>query len=142
MKIGIGSKEFDVIMSSNDEESRIGLSQTDKLSNGNGFAMKFDPPGDIPITMHGMKFPIDIIFTYEGKVTKIVTAKPTSKDITIGKLSDLIIEVNAGEAAGIKSKDTVEFIGKKNEDGTVEVAEGGIKIVGNRQVLDEMVRTR
>jgi len=138
MKIIIGDKEFEVSISKSSEESRIGLSNTDKLPKSEGFAMKFNPAANIPITMKGMKFPIDIIFTLKGKVTKVVTALPANGiDIVIGKPSDLIIEVNAGEAAGIKPGNSVEFIGIKNDDGTVEMAEGGITVIGKRQVLDE-----
>jgi len=137
MRIKIGSKEFEVRVSESDEDSRIGLSGTESLPKKEGFAMKFDGMSIIPITMQEMLFPLDIIFSLNGKVTKVVTAQPGSKDIIIKQPSDLIIEVNAGEAEGINSKDEVIFLGKKNDDGTVEMAEGGLKIVGNRQVLDE-----
>ena len=137
MKIKIGNKEFEVIVSTNDEESVIGLSQTESLPKGEGFAMKFDGTEIIPINMEGMQFPIDIIFSLNGIITKVVTANPGDDEVFIKKPSDLIVEVNAGEADGIKSKDAISFVGKKNEDGTVEMAEGGLKIVGNRQVLDE-----
>lgn len=137
MRIKIGSKEFEVRVSESPEESMIGLSQTESLPKKEGFAMKFDGTSVIPITMKDMSFPLDIIFTLDGKVTKVVTAKPGPKDVVINKPSDLIIEVNAGAAEGIKAKDEVVFLGKKNEDGTVELAEGGIEVIGNRQVLDE-----
>jgi uncharacterized membrane protein (UPF0127 family) len=137
MRIQIGNKEFEVRVSASDEESRTGLSNTESLPKKEGFAMKFDGTVSIPITMQQMLFPLDIIFTLNGKVTKVVTAQPGQEDIIIKQPSDLIIEVNAGEASGILPKDEVKFLGKKNEDGTVEMAEGGIATIGNRQVLDE-----
>lgn len=137
MKIRIGNKEFEVRVGENDSENRIGLSETDKLPKGEGFAMKFNGSESIPINMMGMAFPIDIIFSLDGKVTKIITAKPDQEGIDINQPSDLIIEVNAGEASDIKAKDEITFIGKKNEDGTVEMAEGGLAAVGGRHVLDE-----
>jgi len=137
MKIKIGSKEFKVRISNSVEESRIGLSGLDSLPKDEGFVMKFDGSEIIPISMSDMSFPIDVIFSLNGEVTKVVTAQPGDADTVINKPSDLIIEVNAGEAKDIKSKDAVSFIGKKNDDGTVEMAEGGLKAVGNRQVLDE-----
>lgn len=137
MRIKIGNKEFEVRVSENEEEAMIGLSQTETLPTGEGFAMKFDGTEIIPINMEGMKFPIDIIFSLDGKVTKVVTAQPGDDETFIKKPSDLIIEVNAGEASGIKAKDDITFVGKKNDDGTVEMAEGGLKTVGNRHVLDE-----
>jgi len=137
MRIQIGNKEFEVRVSASEEESRAGLSNTESLPKKEGFAMKFDGTTSIPITMQLMLYPLDIIFTLNGKVTKIVTAQPGSPDVIIKQPSDLIIEVNAGEAAGILPKDEVKFLGKKNEDGTVEMAEGGITAIGNRQVLDE-----
>lgn len=137
MKIKIGSKEFEIQILETPEATRIGLSQTEKLPKKEGIAMRFESPAIIPITMQGMSFPIDIIFTLDGKVTKIVTASPGDQDINIGKPSDLIIEVNAGETSDIKFKDEVSFVGQKNEDGTVEMADGGIAVEGARQVLDE-----
>ena len=137
MKIRIGDKEFKVRLAENNEEKSIGLSNTKSLPKKEGFAMKFDGTRSIPITMANMAFPIDIIFSLNGKVTKVITAQPNSKDIKIKQASDLIVEVNAGEAAGIKSKDDISFIGIKNEDGTVEMVEGGIEALGNRHVLDE-----
>lgn len=137
MKIKIGNKEFDVRVSESEQDSSTGLSQTESLPKKTGFAMKFDGSQVIPITMQGMNFPIDIIFSLEGKVTKVVTAQPGDEDVVIKSPSDLIVEVNAGEASDIKAKDDIFFIGAKNEDGTVEMAEGGVEVVGDRQVLDE-----
>ena len=137
MKIKIGNKEFEVEVSGSEQESAIGLSQTDSLPKKAGFAMKFDVSQSIPITVQGMNFPIDIIFSLNGQVTKVVTAQPGDPDIITKGPSDLIVEVNAGEASTIKPKDVIVFVGKKNEDGTVEMAEGGIEVVGGRQVLDE-----
>ena len=137
MRIKIGSKEFEVKVAENENESIIGLSQTEFLPEGEGFAMKFDGTEIIPINMDGMKFSIDVIFSLDGKVTKVVTVDPEGPEVFTKQPSDLIVEVNAGEASGIKIKDDIAFVGKKNEDGTVEMAEGGLKIIGNRQVLDE-----
>ncbi len=137
MKIKIGNKQFEVRILKTPEENAIGLSQTDKLSKKEGIAMKFDGTTSVPITMKDMSFPIDIIFSLNGEVTKIITAQPGDTDIDIKKPSDLIIEVNAGTASEIKVKDEISFIGTKNNDGTVEMAEGGLEIIGGRQVLDE-----
>ena len=137
MRIKIGNKEFEVRVLETPEETTIGLSQTEELSKKEGIAMKFDGTQIIPITMKGMSFPIDIIFSLKGKVTKIVTAQPNDTDIVIKQASDLIVEVNAGEASGINVKDEIKLVGKKNDDGTVEMAKGGLEIVGGRQVLDE-----
>jgi uncharacterized membrane protein (UPF0127 family) len=137
MRVLIGNKEFEVRVAETPEESRIGLSQTESLPKKEGFAMKFDGNAVVPITMQGMTFPIDIIFSLNGKVTKVVTAQPNQADIVTKSASDLIVEVNAGEAEGISKGDEIKFLGKKNEDGTVEMAEGGITPIGGRQVLDE-----
>ena len=136
-RLKMGNKEFNVRVSESDEESRIGLSQTESLPKKEGFAMKFDGTQSIPINMKGMNFPIDIIFSLNGLVTRVVTAQPDNVDIMIKKPSDLIVEVNAGAAKNIKIKDEIKLVGTKNEDGTVEMAEGGITTIGDRQVLDE-----
>ncbi len=137
MKIKIGSKEFNVTVAQTEDEAIQGLSNTESLPKGEGFAMEFDGDMSIPIIMENMSYPLDIIFSINGKVTKVVTAQAGAEPVVIKKSSDLIVEVNAGEAKGIKPKDDIGFIGTKNEDGTVEMAEGGIEVVGGRQVLDE-----
>ena len=81
MRIKIGSKEFEVKVSENEDESIIGLSQTELLPKGEGFAMKFDGTEIIPINMDGMKFSIDVIFSLNGKVTKVVTTHPEDPEV-------------------------------------------------------------
>lgn len=137
MRLQAGNKEFDVRVSENDEQSRIGLTNTESLSKGEGFAMKFEGTHSVPITMKDMKYPIDIIFSLKGKVTRVISAQPGVQNIKIQKPSDLIVEVSFGAASDIFPGDEIKFIGKKNDDGTVEMADGGITAVGERQVLDE-----
>ena len=137
MRLQIGNKEFEVTVSETPEQSRIGLSNTESLVKGEGFAMKFEGTHSIPITMKDMKYPLDIIFSLKGKVTRVISAQPGVQNIKIQKPSDLIIEVNHGAASDIFPGDEIKFLGKKNEDGTVEMAHGGINTVGDRHVLDE-----
>ena len=137
MKIKIGNKEFKVRVAKDDNEKTIGLSQTVELPKKEGFVMQFDSEEDIPITMEAMKYPLDVIFANGGKITKVVTANPGDVDIRSGSLSDLILELNTGEGSDFKPGDEIKLIGEKLEDGTVEMAEGGLAAKGERHVLDE-----
>jgi len=136
MRIKLENKEFKVQVAKSDEEKAIGLSNSKQLEKGSGLAMIFDEAEIVPITMANMNFPIDIIFSLKGKVTKVVSANP-GDEININKPSDIIVEVNLGEASDIKRGESISLVGEKNEDGTVEMADGGIQPVGSRYVLDE-----
>ena len=137
MKIKIGDKEFIATIAKDSEEKRIGLSNTTNLNAKEAFVMKFDPAEDVSITMKDMHYPLDLIFIREGKLLKKVAASPGEDSITIGDLSDTVVEIKAGEALGLRKGNSIEYIGEKLEDGTVEMAEGGLAVEGNRQLLDE-----
>jgi len=136
MKIKAGDKEFTVKVAADDNSRAIGLSTTEKLPKKEGLVLKFEEAYDVPITMADMKYPLDIIFSNGGKIGKIVTAQP-GDEVMAGIPSDLILEINAGEADGIKVGDVLEMIGEKKPDGTVEMADGGLAPKGERFVLDE-----
>lgn len=137
MKIKVGENEFKVAVADDDEKRVVGLSAVDSMDKGEALLMKFDAPTNIPIRMKDMSFPLDLIYIEGGKVVHKASGKAGQDDIKIKKNFDSVLEVNLGQGGKIKVGDTVDFIGAKNEDGSVTMAEGGVEAKGDRQLLDE-----
>jgi len=147
MKLKVGDKEFKVKVASTPETRKKGLLgvKSGSMPKDAGLVLKFEQATPVTITMVGMKFPIDIVFIRELtgyttvlKVQKVVSAEPDQKDININDVSNLVLEVPQGAASGIEPGDVVEWTGEKKEDGTIQMAEGGIAPAeGAMHVLDE-----
>lgn len=138
MKLKIGKLEFNVKIAESDRSRKKGLKGVTKMPKGSGLVLSYSKEQETPITMEGMKIPIDIVFSRNGKVQEVRKADIGDDDIVTGNPSDLILEVNSGEAKDIKTGDSVEWVGEKNEDGTITMASGGIAAKNNQmQVLDE-----
>jgi len=142
MRISVGDKEFSVEIADNEQARRQGLLGTASLKEGDGMLLKQDEAAIIPITMEGMKYPLALIFIYENKVVDRIKAEVGEEFITSTQVSDMVLEINPADANGIKRGNKVSFTGTKNEDGTVEMAHGGIPKDGIRQVLDEKGRNQ
>lgn len=137
MKVRFGDIEFEVAVADDDRKRSIGLSKLKELPKGKGLLMKFESKTTTPIRMSDMKFPLDLVFMADSEVLDIIGAKDGAEDIQPKKPYTEVLEINAGEAKKLKTGTKMSVVGIKNEDGTVTVADGGIAIDGNRQVLDE-----
>jgi uncharacterized membrane protein (UPF0127 family) len=138
MKLKVGNKDFTVKVASEDKSKSRGLKGITKMPKGYGLVLSYDTERVVPITMEGMKIPIDIIFSRGGKVQEIVQASVGGPEIVIGAPSDLVLEVNRGDSVGIKSGDEIDWVGEKNADGRITMASGGIAAKdGQMHVLDE-----
>lgn len=137
MRIKLNDKIFDVRVASTDEELQVGLSQDTKLSKLEGLLLKFPNAADHSIRMSDMSFDLDLVFINDGRVIKVLPAKAGVDDLSIGEASTAVLELKSGAATGIAAGVTVEILGTKNDDGSVSLAEGGIAVIGERQVLDE-----
>ncbi len=138
MKITVGNKEFAVKVAGTEANRKQGLKGVANLPKGHGLALSFDKEQNVPITMEGMKIPLDIIFSRSGKVQDIQTASVGGPDISIEGPSDLILEVNRGEGSGIKTGDDIAWVGEKSDDGLITMAAGGVVAEpGKMHVLDE-----
>jgi hypothetical protein len=138
MKVKIGNKEFTVKVASQESSRKKGLKGITKIPKGSGLVLSYEKEQVVPITMEGMKIPIDIVFSRGGKVQDVIPASIGSPDIMIEGPSDFILEINKGESEGIKAGDEVSWVGEKHEDGTITMASGGVAAKdGEMQVLDE-----
>lgn len=142
MKIRIGKNEFKIRIAETQEELSTGLLETNSLPKGEGLLLKSNSPEKIIITMSDMKYPLDLVFISNDKVVGKKTAMPEEVGITIDAGYDSVLEINKGESSGIRFGNRVEYIGEKKEDGTVEMAEGGLMPKGNRHLLDEKGRVQ
>jgi len=137
MRVKVGDKEFTVKQAKTPDELKQGLLGTTELPKGEGMLLSFDRPGEYPITMKGMDYPLTLIFANGGKVNRVITAKPDEDNIFGVGLVDSVLEVNPSDVKGISPGQTMEILGEKKADGTVEMAEGGLTPKGAAHVLDE-----
>lgn len=137
MKIKVGDKEFNIDQATTPEELKKGLSGKKDLPKGSGLLLSFSKADRYPITMKDMQFPLTLVFEDGGKVIDITTLNPGDSDY-VGKLPyTSVLEINPKEAEGIKHGNDVLVIGKKNDDGTVDIADGNIEPKGVAHILDE-----
>lgn len=140
MKLKVGDKEFSVKVAKTKETRESGLLsvKAGSMPKNAGLVLKFEKPTLANITMKGMKFPIDLIFIADDSVQKVIPAEPEQENISINSLSDMVLEVPKGSGSGIKMGDPVIWVGEKNDDGTIQMADGGLAAAdGAMQVLDE-----
>ena len=112
-KLSIGQKSWNIIQYCDDDTARTkGLSEAKELALHNG--MMFDmgtPRGQVVINMQLMNFPLDIIFINSSKRVLTVANQVTpGNDVAYtGSDCKYFLEVNGGEAKGIKVGDAVEW---------------------------------
>lgn len=109
----IGSKTYKLILAKTDEEKIKGLSGRDNLASDTGMLFVFDKKGKHAFWMKDMKFPIDIIFINDNKITDIAQNAPPQSEgqlpssLPVYKPSEdinYVLELNAGEIKKNKSK--------------------------------------
>ncbi len=125
MKLKVNEKEFTVKVADTDEKRRQGLIGIESIPAMHGLVLKYEEPVEIPITMIGMQFPLGIVHILDCVVQTVTIAEPDAPDdINIGQLSIAVLEVNVDDVHGIKEGDAVEWLGEKQEDGTIEFVAG------------------
>jgi len=103
--IDIGKKPFKVVPVNSTKALEVGLSSLDRLGRDKGMLFIFGKRArPITMNMRDMSFPIDMLFLDEYMVVqKVATMKPGEETITVPNTS-YVLEVNAGEGAGLKGK--------------------------------------
>ncbi len=139
MKLSIGKETFTVKVASTDTSRKKGLAGINETSlpDGAGLVLKYSEPTSMTITMVGMLFPLDLIFINDDKVIAIKKGRVGAPDIDIGKPITSVLEIKLGSKGNIKVGDIVSWIGEKKEDGTIEMADGGLAPKGDLHVLDD-----
>jgi uncharacterized membrane protein (UPF0127 family) len=138
MKVEVGNKQYKVAVADDDRKRSIGLSKADSMKNGQGLLMRFDYKGPWSIRMSDMSFPLDLVFVGEDDSIVDIQSADAGSDLVYSKEPYVsVLELNKGDAAGLKVGDKLNEIGEKRKDGVVEMAGGGITPSGVRHVLDE-----
>ncbi len=138
MKLKVGDKEFNVKVASSDANRKKGLKGIKKVPKGHGLVLSYSKEQLVPITMKGVKCPLDIVFARGGKVHEVRKAPVNASDIVLEHPSDLVLEINMGEGDGIRTGDEISWVGDMDKNGTVTMATGGVAAKKNQMhVLDE-----
>ena len=93
-------------------EQALGLSGRTSLFENAGMVFVYDEPTSPTFWMHGMKFPIDLLWSRGGVITGIEERMPADGGLALynspGQV-DLVVEVSAGWIAtnGIKDGDSL-----------------------------------
>lgn len=111
--VTVGEQTFQVEVVSVKNDLEKGLGGRDGLCLSCGMLFKFSQPGKYAFWMKDMKFPIDILWIYEGKIVHLEkNVSPT----LVGTLSpaeqaDSVLEINSGKSDefGFKVGDNVKF---------------------------------
>jgi uncharacterized membrane protein (UPF0127 family) len=136
-KVKVGNIKINANIPTTQEDMERGLIGTDSLKDGEGMLFKYDKPKNVIMTMSRMTYPIGMLFIKDGKVIRKVLASPGDEEIRIDDDSDMVLEISVNDLKKVRKGNNIEFIGKKNEDGTIEMANGGIAPKGFRHLLDE-----
>ncbi len=116
----INSVSFTLIEAKTEKDRQTGLSGRTSLNTNQGMLFLFDKPDTYAFWMKNMKFPLDIIYVYNGKIVQIFSNQPIAPSyyqdtqipvITPSQKADKVLEINAGLSQKDKFKvgDTVTF---------------------------------
>lgn len=117
--VRIGDKTFSVELALTPEQQALGLGERDSIANNSGMLFVFKPAGQETFWMKDMRFDLDMVWIFDGKIVDISRRVPAPKsDALPGNLPtyspkteiDYVLEINAGAADGIKIGDRVEIV--------------------------------
>lgn len=100
----ISGREMIVELAKDSASKRRGLSYRTSLEEDQGMLFLYDEPSYQTFWMHGMRFPLDIIFIRGEEVVEVVPDVPPPGNhdlptvITSSVRADSVLEVNAGKA--------------------------------------------
>jgi uncharacterized membrane protein (UPF0127 family) len=94
------SQSWKLEIANTDALRTLGLGERDVLPIGTGMLFLFETPKRRSFWMKGMRFPLDIVFLYRGKIVFIERGiQPDDPKIVTPSASiDQVLELNAGEA--------------------------------------------
>jgi len=117
--VRIGDKSFSVELALTQEQQSLGLGERDNLAENSGMLFVFKPARQETFWMKDMRFDLDMVWITDGKIVDISRHVPAFKEGA--KTEDLptyspktevdhVLEINSGEADGMKIGDRVEII--------------------------------
>ncbi|MEX1052034.1 MAG: DUF192 domain-containing protein [Patescibacteria group bacterium] len=115
--VKIGNRTIPVELAQTFEERSQGLSDRPTLEGGTGLLFVFDEIRPVSFWMRNMHFDLDIIWIRHGKIVGIERNVPAPDpgidpgDLPLyesGEAVSHVLELNAGEAAGLNVGDSVE----------------------------------
>lgn len=100
---------FRLEVSETAEKRALGLGERDTLCPDCGMLFLFETPGEYSFWMKGMRFPLDIIWLSGDRIVHIERSIPADSGKTYfpGAEADRVIELNAGQAAGLDIGESV-----------------------------------
>jgi len=117
--VNIGQKNFKVELAVTADQQSLGLGQRNSLPATAGMLFVFKPAESATFWMKDMRFPIDMIWIYQGKIIAInrnvpvplVGTKPADLPTYSPKEPvDYVLEVNAGASSGVNIGDQFELV--------------------------------
>lgn len=114
----IDGHSFKLLIAKTEKERQTGLSKYKSLPQDEAMVFIFDKSGNYSFWMKDMKFPIDIIFTNEGKIVTIYNNIPNPKNSSENlpiysptQSTNKVLEINAGlsKKYNFKVGEKVEF---------------------------------
>lgn len=121
VRVSVGAAEYAVEVVESVPAKAQGLSGREGLDAGTGMLFVFRPASTQAFWMHGMKFPIDIVWIANEKVIGVVANAPVPQGLSVPTFTspapvDYVLEIPAGEAAkaGITEGSPVTITGYAN----------------------------
>lgn len=114
-----GLKSFVVEIATTPDQQSLGLGNRDRLVKNAGMLFVFKPADEATFWMKDMRFPLDMIWIYQGRIIAIDRDLPVPKPDTLPAklptyspktLIDYVLEVNAGEGTSLKIGDHFELV--------------------------------
>ncbi|MEK7202107.1 MAG: DUF192 domain-containing protein [Patescibacteria group bacterium] len=117
--VRIGEKTFSVELALTDEQQALGLGERDSLATNAGMLFVFEPAQTPAFWMKDMRFDLDIVWIFDGKVVDLSRHVPAPNSDALPQnlptyspkiQIDYVLEVNSGAADSIKIGDRVEIV--------------------------------
>jgi len=108
--VTLNDNQWNVWVASTYTELVTGLSGVPSIVSGTGMLFVLGAKRQVTVDTSQMNFPIDIIFISESLVVDVASNIQPGYLVTEETPCDMFLEVNAGEAEGVESGDTVSTV--------------------------------
>jgi uncharacterized membrane protein (UPF0127 family) len=103
-QVSVGGTAFTAEVADSEAKRELGLGKRDSMPADRGMYFTFPAANYWVFWMKDMRFPIDIVWIYDGKVVDVTANAPVPKGVPLETFSpaapaDAVLELNAGTAA-------------------------------------------